>query len=301
MINGARLVFIWAIFFSLPAAWGQTPQLEREDGDKEKEVPLDIFEIESAYVFESNLNHGGSVGKQDALQNEIEYGHRISLTGNWYAHLGVAYQRLDFGNTSAPVPIHLQSGAAVVGVDYMKGSDVGAFIEFRPGFYTEEHVGLASFDCPITVARFFILQEDKLYLLVGANGSFLRGYFPVIPLAGVVWVPSDTIRVMAIPPEPRIVYAPNDKLNIWVGGEIAGGSFRTDNEDTIVPAKLSGAVVDYIDYRAGVGLIYAPNNQFSVDLGAGCSIERSYNFKRADEFYRTDPAPYVWLEVKAKF
>jgi hypothetical protein len=299
MRNRARLAFLLAIGFSLSTAWGQTPQLEREDGDPE--VPLDIFNLESNYVFESDLNHGGKVGEQDAFESQIEYGHRFHLNGNWYLHLGVAYDRFDFGNTTAPVPIHLQSGAGVIGIDYMKGSDVGAFIEFRPGVYTEEHAGLSSFDCPITVARFFVLQQDKLYFLVGVNGSFLRATFPVIPLAGLVWAPTDTIRVLAVPPEPRIIYSPNKRFSMWVGGEFTGGSFRTDHENTIVPASLSGAVVDYIDYRAGAGLIYAPNDSVDIDIGGGYSIERSFNYERADLHYRTDPAPYVRVQVRVKF
>lgn len=298
MKSPARLIFLLALFFALPVR-AQTPLLEQEpDGEH---VPIDIFQAEFNYVFESDLNHGGKVGRQDAFQTQFEYGHRILLNGNWYLHLGLSYDRFDFGNTSAPVPVHLQSGAAVIGIDYMKGSDVGAFLEFRPGFYTEEHVGLASFDCPITLARFFILQKDKLYLLVGVNGSFLRGNFPVIPLAGLVWMPCEKIRVLAVPPEPRVIYTPVKGFDIWVGGEFAGGSFRTDHEDGIMPAKLSGAVVDYIDYRAGAGLTYAPNDQVSLDLGAGCSIERSFNYERADLYYRTDPTPYVRVQFKAKF
>jgi hypothetical protein len=299
MRKRVRLALVLGIGFSLSTAWGQTPQLEREDGDPE--VPVDIFNLESNYVFESDLNHGGKVGEQDAFQSSIEYGHRFLLGGNWYLHAGFSYDRFDFKNTAAPVPVHLQSGAGVIGIDYMKGTDVGAFIEFRPGIYTEERVGLASFDCPITVARFFVLQQDKLYFLVGANGSFLRATFPVIPLVGLVWIPTDTIRVLAVPPEPRVIYSPHKNFSIWLGGEFAGGSFRTDREDTIVPASLSGAVVDYIDYRAGLGLIYSPNDSVDIDIGGGYSIERSFNYKRADLYYRTDPAPYVRVEVKVKF
>ena len=90
-------------------------------------VPLDVFKFESAYVFGSDLNHGGSFGKQDEIQNNFEYGHRIQLTGNYYLRLGIAYERYDFGSTSAPVPNHLQAIAGVIGVEYMHGSDVGAF------------------------------------------------------------------------------------------------------------------------------------------------------------------------------
>src|SRR3954470_12127368 len=133
----------------------------------EQKVSLDLFSFESGYVFESDLNHGGSFGKQDALQSEFEYSHRFLLTGHLYLRLGVSYQRFDFGQTDAPVPVHLQSGAGLIGVDYMHGNDVGAFLYVRPGFYTEEHIGISSFDAPITLGRIFVIKPDKLYVLVG--------------------------------------------------------------------------------------------------------------------------------------
>lgn len=272
---------------------------EETKPDTEK-VPLDIFEIETGYVFESDVNHG-PFGKQDAVQNEIDYAHRFLIKDNWSLRAGLAYRRFDFANTLASLPVHLQSGAAVIGIDYMHGKDVGAFIEFKPGIYTEEHIGSASFDFPITIARFFVLQQDKLYLLVGANGSFLRGSTPVFPVAGLVWIPSDNVRLMGVPPKPRIIYSPTKKLNLWLGGEFVAGSFRTDHQNDIVPAKLSGAVVDYYDYRAGLGLTFSPNDQIDLDLGAGYSVQRSFNFERANLHYRTDPAPYVRIEFKAKF
>jgi hypothetical protein len=311
MTNKTRLFFTLTLLFFTSAA--VRAELESSasadmplasDGETKTDtetVPIDIFETETGYSFETDLNHGGKVGRQDAWQNEIEYGHRFRLSGNWYLHGGLVYNRLDFENTSAPVPVHLQSGALVLGLDYMKGKDLGAIIQFKPGFYTEEHIGLAAFDCPITAARFFVLQEHKLYLLVGANGSFLRGSWPVIPVAGLVWIPSDKWRLMGVPPEPRLIYSPNDKLDLWIGGEFVGGSFRTDHDNNIVPAKLSGAVVDYSDYRAGVGLRYSVNGHIDLDLGGGCSVQRDFNFERASQYFRTDPAPYVRFEFKAKF
>ncbi len=267
-------------------------------------VPTDIFTTESAYVFESDLNHGGSFGKQDELQNQFEYGHRFLLTGDWYLHLGLAYSRFDFGNTSAPVPDHLQSGAVVIGFDYMHGTDTGAFLQFRPGFYTEDHIGLASFDCPIAIGRFWVLQQDKLYVLTGIYSSFLHGGFPVLPLAGVVWKPNDSFRVMGVLPQPRAIYTINKQLEVWVGGELTGGAFRTDHHDDYVGphvAKLSGTQVDYYDYRAGAGLIFSPTRQVDIDLNGGYAIQRSFNYHRAGEYYRTDPAPYVEIALKAHF
>ena len=264
-------------------------------------VPLDVFKLESGYVFGSDLNHGGSFGKQDELQTNFEYGHRIQLTGNYYLRLGVAYERYDFGSTSAPVPDHLQAMAGVVGVEYMHGSDVGAFLQLRPGFYFENQIGISSFDVPFTLGLIFTVQEKKLYLFAGTYVSFLRGHFPALPLAGVIWIVSDHVRLMGVVPDPRLVYSPTDKLDLWVGGEFVGNSFRTDSNDNIRPGKLSGAQVDFADYRAGVGLTYTISKNFLLDAGAGYSIQRQFDFARAGETYRTDPSPYLRLQLSASF
>src|ERR1700737_504397 len=117
MKNPARLLFF--AFCCSTSAMVAAPELEfNVAGDNDK-VPLDVVETETGYVFESDLNHGGKVGKQDETQSEFEYAHRILLAGNWYAHLGLSYHRLDFENTPAPLPVHLQSWAGVIGMDYM--------------------------------------------------------------------------------------------------------------------------------------------------------------------------------------
>jgi len=264
-------------------------------------VPLDLFEFQTAYVFESDLNHGGSHGKQDEIQSEFEYGHRIQLHDKIYLHLGISYERYDFGSTHAPVPDHLQAFAGVVGIDIMHGKDVGAFIEFRPGFYTEDNFGISSFDVPIAAGMIFVVKPDKLYLFGGAYASFLQGGYPVVPLGGIIWIASDKVRLMGVMPDPKLIYSATDKLDLYLGGQLVGGAFRTDHNDSIQPRKLDGTQVDFSDYRTGLGLNYDLTKNCTLDFSAGYSIQRHFAFHRAGENYRTDPSPYVSLQLKASF
>lgn len=287
------------LFVGLPST--DSAELTRSrpsDLEVVEHVPRTIFETKGSYVFESDLDN---FGKQDAWQSEVEVARRFLLTGSFYLRLGAAYHRFDFGQTDAPVPDHLQSFAGVIGIEYMRGEHIGAFFHAKPGFYTEDDLSLDSFDVPMTLGTAVILQKDKLYLFVGATASFLRGKFPVLPLAGLIWCPTDQFRVMAIVPDPRIVYSPSKKLDLWIGGELGGGSFRTDQDEDIRPRKLSGTQVDYSDYRAGIGLTYSPCDEFTLDFGAGYSLERTFDFNRAGEDYSTNPAPYFRLTLKAKF
>jgi hypothetical protein len=289
--------------FATVRAWGLSLRGEVESIGEEKPetVSRDLIEIESSYVLGSDLHRGGSFGDQDAIQNSFSYAHRILLSGHLYLHLGIDYNRFDFSRTAAPVPTQLQSAAAVIGVDYMHDNDVGAFLQVKPGFYTENSFDSASFDAPITLGRIFVLQTDHLYLFTGLNASFLRGRFPVIPIAGLIWMPNDKWKVLGMLPEPRVIYSPNDKWDFWAGGELTGGSFRTDRNNSIFPTKLNGAEVDYSEYRVGGGLIYSPCNNVSLDLGGGYSIRREFDFHRAGIRYKADGVPYLRIEFKAKF
>ncbi len=183
----------------------------------------------------------------------------------------------------------------------MHGKDVGAFFQVRPGFYFQNDIGISSFDAPITLGRIFVVQEDKFYIFAGAYASFLRSGFPVLPLAGVVYIPSDNWRIMAVLPEPKIIYSATKQLDLWAGGELVGGSFRTDRNSDIRPGKLNGTQVDFADYRAGMGLTYSVSDHVSFDAAAGLSFQRQFDFGRAGETYRTDPSPYVRLQMSASF
>jgi hypothetical protein len=294
-------LFLIALFSMAPC----TRATQESEAGKEK-VPLDVVETETAYVFESDLNHGGVGIKQDELQNDFSYAHRFFITGNFYARAGVSYNRFDFGRTAPPVPLHLQSLAGVISLDYMHGADIGAMLELRPGFYTESDFRMEAFDCPITLMRFFVLQPDKLYVMAGVNYSFMRRTLGgVLPFAGLVWVPNEKWRVMAVLREPRLIYSVSKQLDIYVGGEVEGGSFRTDQHNNyrnnFFLNRFNEAEVDYLDLRGGAGLTWSVTDQIKLDLGGGYAIQRKFDFNQIDEVFRSDPAPFVRFEVKAKF
>jgi hypothetical protein len=303
MKNAARFLFLVLVCVAFSQARGISIRGEIESIAEEKPeaVSLDLVELESSYVLPSDLHRSGSFGDQDAISNTFSYGHRFLLNGHLYLHVGLDYNRFDFSQTGAPVPTHLQSVAGVIGIDYMHDNDVGAFIQVKPGIYTQDNFDSAAFDAPITLGRIFVLQTDRLYFFAGVNAAFLRGRYPVIPLVGLIWMPDDKWKVLGILPEPRVIYSPNDKWDFWAGGELIGGSFRTDRNNAIVPAKLNGAQVDYSEYRVGGGFIFSPCNNVSIDLGGGYAIRREFDFYRADIRYKVDGAPYLRVEFKAKF
>ena len=59
---------------------------------------------------------------------------------------------------------------------------------------------------------------------------FCARQYPVLPLVGLVWHFNEHWLLYGVVPEPRLVYMPNKKLDLWVGGQLTGGSFRTERE-----------------------------------------------------------------------
>jgi hypothetical protein len=291
---------------SLSIAWGQEAFKATQTPVAATSVPTarDVVSIDSSYVFEGSLHSDdlrGSFGKQDALQNAFEYSHRFPLRDQLFLRLGVAYERFDFSSTPAPVPNHLQSLAGVISLEYDVGNDVAAFIQIRPGIYTENEFRGEAFDCPITLGRIWVLQEDRLFFFGGVNVAFLRGEFPIFPIAGLIWKPNSIWNVFAIVPEPRVTYSPNKNLTFWAGGQLLGSSYRTDRNDGIDPHKLSNAQVDYSDYRVALGVEFHPSSQVSVSLAGGYSVWRRIDFDRAGVEFDADPAPYVRLALHTDF
>lgn len=272
------------------------------DQSADEKTPLDLFSLQGGYVFSSELTDDRfSYGDQDVADFSLEYVHRFHLGGKFYFGAGVSYGRFEFGDSAAPVPNHLQSLAGVFSINYMVGADRGAFLEVRPGFYTQNDFDSSSFDIPITAARAFVLQRDKIFLIIGANVAFLRGQYPVLPVAGLIWHFSDQWVLYGVVPEPRLTYSPNKNFSVFVGGQLTGGSYRTDRNNGIFPTRLNGAAVDYSDYRASGGLTWQIANRVSLDLIGGYSITRRINFERAGYEYTSDPAPYVRAAFTAEF
>jgi len=267
---------------------------------------LTLIHASSDYVFGSDITRGH--GSQDALHNSLEIDERFPLNGlswpniecgKWFLRVGASYDRFDFDtDNETRLPNTLQSIAGVVALEYLVKGDTGILIESHPGVYFEHDINGGTFDAPTSIALAYpIFGGNRCYFIAGAAGALLWSPH-VLPVVGALWHINDQWDLKAYLPEPRLIYKPCEHFNFWVGGELAGGGYKTDPRE-VDPQKLSGAVVTYTDIRAGAGVTWMAK-PFTVDLGAGAS-EREFDYDRAGERFKTEPAPYVKLAVKAEF
>ena len=295
-------VFLASLVLSAAAsAIAGTATFEAQPGPTpEEENSRDLFSYETTYTFRSDFKDS-KFGHGDSLYDDFSYDHRFLITGKWYFRTGVEYERYDFGGTDNGLPDHLQAAYAHLALEYVVKDHAGASIEIDPGAYFQDNVTGDAFDIPWKIFVTFPLKKDKIFAVIGVGGGINQQ--PIVaPGGGIIWLISDKLRLQGVFPRPALVYQPNDDWDFRLTGELNATSFRTDDVLTTErKLQLHNAIVQYSEYRAGVQASYSGFKPFKIIAGAGVTIRRNFDFFRADESRRTDPAPYVRIAAEAKF
>jgi hypothetical protein len=261
----------------------------------------DLFSYETTYTFGSDFKES-KLGDGDSLYNDFSYDHRFLITGKWYFRAGVEYERYDFGGTDNGLPDHLQAIYGHLALEYVVKDHAGISIELDPGAYFQDSVSGDTFDVPGKAFVSFPLKKDKVFATVGLGWGQFQD--PVVaPGGGITWLISDKLRLQAVFPKPALVYEPNDDWEFRILGELNYLGARTDDVVSHTERKLQlhNAVVQYSEYRAGIQVAYSGFKPFNIMAGAGCTIERDFDFFRAEQSKRTDPAAYIRISAEAKF
>jgi hypothetical protein len=262
--------------------------------------PPDLLRAESTFTSTGSYRDK-SFGHSDSSDVDITYSHRFHLQDNWYLRAGAEYERFGFGGTANGLPSQLQSVSASLALQYMVRNHVAMGVEIHPGFYFQNNIRSDSFDIPWRIYTGLPIVDRKFYIVIGAAGA-MNQHPPVLPVGGFVWIWTDKLRLEAVVPKPAIVYEPNKQWEFRLGGEIAGGDYRTDNlliGNTNV--RLNNAIVQYVEYRTGVKAAYTGFKHVELSVGAGYSLGRQMNFYRVGFQANTDGGAYGQLACAIKF
>ncbi len=260
----------------------------------------DLFSWETTYTFDSDFKES-KLGHGDSLYDDFSYDHRFLITGKWYFRAGVEYERYDFGGSDNGLPDHLQAAYGHLALEYIVKDFPGVGIELDPGVYFQDHISGDAFDIPGKAWVSFTLRKNKIFAVVALGWGIYQDP-PVAPGGGIIWLFSDKLRLQAVFPRPALIYEPNDDWEFRITGELNYTSFRTDDVLTTErKLQLHNAIVQYSEDRAGVQIGYSGIKHLKLIAGAGVTIERNFDFFRANQSKRTDPAPYIRVAAEAKF
>ena len=297
-----RLFLTALLLLAAPVAFAGSEEMLQALGTPapKDETSHDLFSYETTYTFDSDFTES-KLGHVDSIYNDFNYDHRFQITGHWYFRGGVEYERFDFDGTKNGLPDHLQATIAHVALEIVERDHAGAGLEIDPGFYFQDKISGDAFDFPWKLFATIPLRKDKFYAVVAVGGGLYQDP-PVAPGGGIIWLINDAVRLQAVFPKPALVYQPNDDWEFRLLGELNVVSFRTDDVlTTEKKLQLHNAIVQYSEDRAGLQIAYSGFDPFKISIGGGYTIRREFDFFRANQAKRTDPAPYVRIAIDAKF
>lgn len=299
-----RVSFLVALTAGLAssAGWAGTateaPGKESKQIEQTEKQPLDSVQIDFQFTNSASLRGAnGGKGDQNAMYSSFGYARRIPISGNFYARLGLDYERFDFGTTQQPVPSHFQGLYFPVALDYLYKGVQAATLEADPGFWYQDNIRSRAFDIPWKAYVTVPTWDKKLFAVVGAGGA---GFYSihVLPVGGLIYLYSDQTRLELVFPHPSLVYSPSADWEYRLEAEIVGGGFRTDDNKDV---RYRDTVAEYTDYHGGALVTYKGFKPFNIALGAGWSFQREFDYFRSAKRFDTTGAPYAKLQITTNF
>jgi hypothetical protein len=281
-----------------------------------KEVPPPVVEApenyllnkvyaEGSYTFEGGFDDGGgeSFGAADVWYARGGYEHLIPIGGpHWFARVGARYTALGLGDTDAPLPDLFQSVSMPIGIEWRKetGIPLPKFtFSINPGLFFSEDISSNDFDIPTVLAYGFDLSPD-LRLYVGAFGGLMNKY-AVLPGGGLAWRFHEGGLLALTFPQGGVFLFPSRQWEIFAGAEWFSLTHRTDGDDEELPGRLQDALVDYREIRAGIGIKYKPSKSVSLGINGGYTLDREWDYERADYTLSQENAAYVKAAFELRF
>jgi hypothetical protein len=251
------------------------------------------FDLNSAYTFGSRIQKAANLGSQAEYRYEIEALRNFRITGDYYLQLGIDYERFDFSRSNAIFPYSFTSFNAEVNLSYWSGDDFYPVVKLEPGiYYTRDHVTKNSFDVPVRFTPGFKVSEN-LYVILGCSVDAFSNPI-VFPIGGFNWKISDKLNFRAVFPQPRFSYTLNDRLEIYLGGELIGNGYRNGPTRD---RRTNNAIIEYEEERAGVGVNFTVRKGVEFEAIAGWTFERTYDYVRSGPDYNSKGAPYLRVDL----
>ncbi len=303
-----------ALIAFLPAGESSAKSMKKESKIKPEQRELAIsheFTSDNSYVAGANAKVGNQkFGNVTEINNHINYVISPQLNDNLLLRVGVDYDRYSFGLPSTakqggfylPAPNTLQSTAMVIGADYTISDQWFMRVEATPGVYNDsENLSGEDVNVPFIIGGSYIVDKD-LQWFFGVSVDLWRD-MPVLPGAGVRWKFSDQWTLFFVLPKPQLQYEVNERLTLFVGANLKGGSYRMSESFGREHGRnpLNSSIVNYSEVRIGAGATWKALSFLDVNLEAGYVPTRTFDYSRANTRVKLEAAPYVELSATAKF
>jgi hypothetical protein len=263
------------------------------------------YVAEETYVGAGDVERGPRKRVRDFDENDsilqLIFTPRISLG---VLRLGAEWERFSFGlPDGAPLPDTLQAVNLVIGLDTQFSDSILVRFEAQPGVYNTGFDDLSDdFNLPFVIGGTYIYSPN-LQLVIGVGVDVERKY-PVVPVAGIRWKMSRQWLLDAVLPNPRLEFAMNGDVTLYVGANVKQTNFRVEDNfgDAHGIPRLNHAILSYSEVRTGAGFDWKISPIVTLTGEVGYQPYRNFDFYRADIRYHQDGgAPYGTISLHGAF
>lgn len=250
----------------------ETARPDKEVVFPQQQVPPSEVTAGTTWLPGSHIR--GTGGDLTMGEAKVGFSHRfvINRTVDLSAGMGYSLRTIDAPD-SARLPDYLHTLALELGGVYHVDESLTLGIRVSPGI-SSDFKAFSAGDLRVPVALHANFQATRaLSLLGGIAYTGLNHSYPVMPVLGLVYIPSEQWIFALGFPRTGVIYKPDRKTDLYLGAEFAGGEYQLHGP------SIGADVISYRDYRAVAGA------DFQVLPCAKLGIAGGYAFARKFVFY----------------
>lgn len=226
---------------------------------------------------------------------------QFSETLRYKAGVGFEGTEIDLeGNV--PLPERLRATYVEFGATYLRSREWAFIAALQPGIYTDNE---ASNSDGFNVPGILLAQRRGEHWTFGGGIRFSpMDDSPVMPIAFARWQPNDKWTLAFGAPRTEISYAVNRKTSFFAGGSFTGGTYAVDARKLTTPAgypRLDETKLDYREIRAGAGVRHKFSEALNLELEAGTTVDRRFDYFDRNLKVEADSAGFLSLSIVATF
>lgn len=274
----------------------ETDEVGKQNGDvfsiaRQQRPPWDAF-AETTWLPGSTIHGtGGDLGMGEV---KIGFSRRLAISRQFELSTGLRYSLREIdAPEAAHLPESLHSVSLNVGGEYRTTDKLKLGFMISPGL-SGDFKSITANDIRVPVALHAKYQMSETVSFLGGIAYTGQNHsLPVMPMVGLMYLPSEKWAFALGFPRTGVVFKPNRVTNLFVAGEYTNGEYRLHD------SSIGADIISYRDFRALAGINIRIHHAVKLGLSGGYAFSRKFVFyEGARDDVNLNSAPFGRFEVK---
>jgi len=288
-----------AVATSSPALAQEVSELVKQNGEilspaRPRERPPWQASVGAAWFPGRTVHTADAAGELKMSEMKFGLTRRVSVKPNFDLSTGLQYLLRDLDAPEAlRLPDSLHAVALHLGGEYRSSDRLTLGIRVTPGL-SSDFRSISADDLRVAVALQAKYRVSQALTLTGGLAYTGQSHsIPVLPVIGVLYLPTDKVTLAFGFPRTAIVYKKSRETELFLAAEFAGGEYELHD------STIGADVIRYKDYRAVAGIEFPLLPVAKLNLSGGYAFSRKFEFYEGDRAdVRVKSAPFGRMEVK---